>query len=143
MGIIKAICISEKKGDRKQPVPRAELRPDHGIVGDAHAGPWNRQVSLLPAESIEKMRRQVPDLADGDFAENFVIEGIDLTGVAIGDRFEAGRGVVLEVAQIGKECHDDCPIRQKTGDCIMPREGIFCRVVVGGVLQPRDEICRN
>lgn len=143
MGIIRAICVSERKGDRKQPVPSAELRVSHGIVGDAHAGPWNRQVSLLPVESIERMRRQIPDLADGDFAENLVIAGPDLAGVAIGDRFKAGRGVVLEVTQIGKECHEECPIRQKTGDCIMPREGIFCRVVAGGVLKPGDEICRN
>lgn len=143
MGIIRAICISETKGDRKRPVPSAELRAGHGIVGDAHAGPWNRQVSLLPAESIEKMRGAIPDLADGDFAENFVVEGLKLGAAAAGDRFLAGGKVVLEVTQIGKECHDECPIRRQTGDCIMPREGVFCRVVAGGRLQPGDQIRRE
>jgi MOSC domain-containing protein YiiM len=143
MGTIQAICISNEKGDRKDPVPSAELRTDYGIVGDAHAGPWHRQVSMLPAESIERMRRKIPDLADGDFAENLVVGGLDLGGVVVGDRFRAGSEVLLEVTQIGKECHDDCPIRQKTGDCIMPREGIFCRVVAGGILKTGDRISRD
>ena len=143
MGAIKAICISENKGEQKHPVPAAELRADHGIVGDAHAGTEHRQVSLLPAESIEKMRRLIPDLADGAFAENLVTTGVDLTGITIGDRLQAGAGVVLEVTQIGKECHDACVIGRKTGDCIMPREGVFCRVVAGGPLRPRDPIGRD
>jgi MOSC domain-containing protein YiiM len=143
VGTIKAICISKNKGDRKRPVESAELRADHGIVGDAHAGPWNRQVSLLTAESIEVMRRKIPELADGDFAENFVVSGLGLAEVNVGDRLLAGREVKLEVTQIGKECHDDCPIRRKTGDCIMPRQGIFCRVVAGGVLRPGDRISRE
>ena len=143
MGTIRAICISKKKGERKQPVRSAKLRAAHGIVGDAHAGAWGRQVSLLPDESIEKMRVVIPELADGDFAENIVTAGVDMAGVKIGDRFRAGAGVVLEVTQIGKECHEDCAIREKTGDCIMPREGIFCRVLVGGDLEPGDGIWLN
>ena len=143
MGTIKAICISEKKGERKRPVSSVELRPDHGIVGDAHAGRWPRQVSLLPAESIEKMRRRIPELSDGDFAENIVTTGVDLARIDIGDRLQAGGGVVLEVTQIGKVCHNTCAIQQQTGECIMPREGVFCRVVTGGALRPGDPIWRN
>lgn len=140
MGTIRAICISAAKGECKRPVQAAELRGEHGIVGDAHAGPWNRQVSLLPDESIEGMRRLIPDLADGDFAENVITVGVDLAGVAVGDRLRAGRQVILEVTQIGKECHEACAIREKTGDCIMPREGVFCRVIAGGMLAPGDSI---
>jgi MOSC domain-containing protein YiiM len=143
MGSVKAICISEKKGDKKLPIPSAKLRANHGIEGDAHAGPWGRQVSLLPDESIEKMRAVFPELADGDFAENIVTAGLDLKNVKIGDRFRAGGEIVLEVTQIGKECHEGCVIREKTGDCIMPREGIFCRVIEGGALEPGDGICRD
>lgn len=143
MGVIRAVCISDKKGEQKHSVSSAELRPDHGIVGDAHAGSWHRQVSLLAAESIERMRELIPDLADGAFAENLVTDGLDLTEVGIGDRFRAGGGVVLEVTQIGKECHDACAIGQKTGECIMPREGIFCRVLAGGRVRPGDPIWRE
>ena len=101
-------------------------------MGDAHAGDWPRQVSLLPAESIAKVRDLMPDLADGAFAENLVTSGLDLSAVAVGSRVAIGDEVVLEVTQIGKECHRGCAIRQITGDCIMPREGIFCKVVRGG-----------
>ena len=96
----------------------------------------------MPAESIEKVRRTIPELAHGDFAENIVTAGVDMVDVSIGDSFRAGREVVLEVTQIGKKCHNSCAIREKTGDCIMPREGIFCRVVEGGRLKPGDRICR-
>lgn len=136
MGTIKAICISKKKGERKRPVPSAVLRAGHGIVGDAHAGNWNRQVSLLPDESIEKMRRVISDLADGDFAENIVTSGVNMSAIRIGDKVMAGNGTILEVTQIGKECHENCAIRERTGDCIMPREGVFCRVIEGGELKP-------
>jgi MOSC domain-containing protein YiiM len=136
MGRIEAICISRAKGTVKETVPVAELRVDHGIVGDAHAGNWHRQVSLLPSESIAKVRDLLPDLADGAFAENLVTSGIDLGGVNVGDRVAIADGVVLEVTQIGKECHQGCAIRQITGDCIMPREGIFCRVLSGGRITP-------
>ena len=136
MGRIEAICVSPAKGTVKVTVDRAELRVEHGIVGDAHAGDWHRQVSLLPSESIAKVRAQMPELADGAFAENLVTSGIDLGGVRVGDRVAIGDGVQLEVTQIGKECHQGCAIRQITGDCIMPREGIFCRVLQGGPIAP-------
>ncbi len=136
MGRIEAICISREKGTVKKPVAEAELRVEHGIVGDAHAGDWPRQVSLLPRESIAKVRAMMPDLADGAFAENLVTSGMDLTRVRVGDMFAIGRDVLLEVTQIGKECHHGCAIRQITGDCIMPTEGIFCRVLSGGRIRP-------
>ena len=132
MGRIEAICISPQKGTVKESVPAAELRADHGIVGDAHAGNWHRQVSLLPGESIEKVRTMMPELADGAFAENLVTHGLDLGSVQVGDRIVIEDSVLMEVTQIGKECHHGCAIREITGDCIMPREGIFCRVLVGG-----------
>ncbi|MFH1844582.1 MAG: NTP transferase domain-containing protein [bacterium] len=140
MGRIEAVCISEQKGDRKSPVTSAEVRTDFGIVGDAHAGPWHRQVSLLPRESIDRVRALIPDLSDGAFAENIVTSGLDLGGIQVGDRFRTGGGVILEVTQIGKECHHGCAIREITGDCIMPREGVFCRVKTGGRLEPGDSI---
>jgi len=136
LGRIEAICISLEKGTVKEPVADAELRAGHGIVGDAHAGPWHRQVSLLPSESIARVRELMPDLADGAFAENLVTSGVDLAGVRVGDTVAIGDQVVLEVTQIGKECHQGCAIRQITGDCIMPREGIFCRVLSGGLIRP-------
>jgi len=132
MGRIEAICISHEKGTVKERIASAELRTEHGIVGDAHAGNWHRQVSLLPAESIVKVRDLMPELADGAFAENLVTSGLNLGAVAIGDRITIADNVVLEITQIGKECHHGCAIRQITGDCIMPREGIFCKVVHGG-----------
>ena len=132
MGRIKAICISREKGTVKERIASAELRAEHGIVGDAHAGNWHRQVSLLPAESIARVRDLMPELADGAFAENLVTSGLNLGVVAIGDRITIADNVVLEITQIGKDCHHGCAIRQITGDCIMPREGIFCKVVHGG-----------
>ncbi|MCP4571408.1 MAG: MOSC domain-containing protein [bacterium] len=132
MGRIEAICVSPAKGTVKTRVESAELRTEHGIVGDAHAGSWHRQVSLLPAESIAKVRDLMPDLADGAFAENLVTSGIALGQVTVGDRVRIGAEVELEITQIGKECHQGCAIRQITGDCIMPREGVFCRVLAGG-----------
>ena len=132
MGRIEAICISREKGTVKEPVTDAELWVGHGIVGDAHAGDWHRQVSLLPSESIAKVRTTMPDLADGAFAENLVISGMDLARARVGDKLAIGDDVLLEVTQIGKECHHGCTIRQITGDCIMPREGVFCQVLKGG-----------
>jgi MOSC domain-containing protein YiiM len=116
------------------------LREDHGIVGDAHAGPWHRQVSLLARESIDRVREVLPDLGDGDFAENVVTAGVDLPDLRIGDRLLLGGKSLLEVTQIGKECHEACAIRQAIGDCIMPREGIFCRVIEGGPLRAGDAV---
>ena len=138
-GTIEAICTSETKGVVKEPIEGAELRADHGLVGDAHAGPGHRQVSLLAAESIARVRAVMPDLADGAFAENLITRGLDLTSVTVGRRLRIGRAV-LEVTQIGKECHQGCAIRQITGDCIMPREGVFCRVLEGGTVLPGDGI---
>lgn len=140
MATIEAICISTKKGRVKKPVSRAEFRIDHGIVGDAHAGSWHRQISLLPLESIDRMREKIPNLADGAFAENLVTKGLDYSHVQIGTHLRLGEHILLEVTQIGKECHTSCAIRSLTGDCIMPREGVFCRVLRGGVLEPGETV---
>ena len=139
MGTIRAINISPKKGTVKVPVDQALLRVDHGIEGDAHAGTWHRQVSLLPHESIEAVRAQLPSLEDGAFAENIVTEGLSLADVQIGTQIRAG-DALLEVTQIGKKCHNGCVIREVTGDCIMPREGIFCRVLEGGSIEPGTDL---
>ncbi|MBT1076343.1 MOSC domain-containing protein [Geobacter grbiciae] len=134
-----AVCISENKGERKTPVASVELRENHGIVGDAHAGEWHRQVSLLAAESIEKMRKMGLDVDSGDFAENITTEGIDLPALPVGTRLAVGE-TLLEVTQIGKECHTRCAIYHQAGDCVMPKEGIFARVITGGVVKPGDPI---
>lgn len=138
MGRLEAICISEIRGTVKTPVAEAEFRAGHGIVGDAHAGDWHRQVSVLPAESIARMRDKMPELADGAFAENLIVSGLAAEAIALGDRITVGPAV-LEITQIGKECHQGCEIRRITGDCIMPREGLFCRVLTGGTVREGDE----
>jgi MOSC domain-containing protein YiiM len=130
-----AVCISRNKGERKTPVEQVELRENHGIVGDAHAGDWHRQVSLLAKESIAKMRALGLDVDNGDFAENMTTEGIDLVTLPIGARLQVGEAL-LEVTQIGKECHTRCAIYHQAGDCVMPKEGIFARVVRGGTIRP-------
>ena len=136
MGVIEALCVSTEKGVVKQAVGEIVLRSAWGIEGDAHAGDWHRQVSLLAGESIDRMREKIPDLDHGVFAENIVTRGIDMLSLAIGDRLLAGEGVVLEVTQVGKQCHNDgCAIQRATGDCIMPKEGIFCKVLHGGILR--------
>lgn len=136
MGIIEAVCISEKKGMIKKEVPEIFLKENWGIEGDAHAGNWHRQVSLLAAESIEQVKKKMPGLKHGVFAENIVCRGLELTALAIGDRLVIDGQVVLEVTQIGKECHNaGCAIKKATGDCIMPKEGIFTRVIHGGVVR--------
>ena len=137
---IHAISISEEKGVRKDNVTTAVLRPDHGIVSDAHAGEWHRQVSLLARESIDKMVQAGLDIGPGDFAENITTEGIDLTALPVGRRLRLGKDVLVEVTQIGKECHDRCAIYYEAGDCVMPREGIFVRVVSGGTINMGDAI---
>lgn len=138
-GKVLAVCISERKGTMKHPVSEAQLRAGHGIEGDAHAGPWHRQVSLLATESVEPMRAVLPELPAGAFAENILIEGLELKTLPIGTRLRVG-GALLEVTQIGKECHKDCAIRQQVGDCVMPREGIFARVLMGGAVRPGDPV---
>ena len=139
MAKVLAVCISEKKGERKKPVEAVTLREAHGIVGDAHAGDWHRQVSLLAQESIDKMRSLGLDVTAGDFAENITTSGIDLVALPIGSRLKIGE-TLLEVTQIGKECHTRCAIFYQAGDCVMPKEGIFTRVLHGGTVQPGDAI---
>ena len=134
-----SVNISEKKGTVKGPVPQIELRKNHGIVGDAHAGNWHRQVSLLAVESLEKMKEKIPSLKPGDFAENIMTEGISLHTLPIGTILTIGE-CELEVTQIGKECHKGCEIRNITGECIMPTEGIFAIVRKEGTIYPEDEI---
>lgn len=139
MGIITAICISEAKGIPKRAVPQAELKAGHGIVGDAHAGDWHRQVSLLSEEKIDAFRAAGAEVSDGAFGENIVVSGIDFRSLPVGARYKSG-DVLLEMTQIGKECHHGCIIFQTMGDCIMPREGVFCRVLQGGTLRVGDEM---
>ena len=139
MARVVAVCISENKGERKTPVDSVELHENHGIVGDAHAGDWHRQVSLLASESIDKMRALGLDVDSGDFAENITTSGIELVSLPIGTRLQIGE-TLLEVTQIGKECHTRCAIFYQAGDCVMPKEGIFARVITGGVIKPGDEV---
>ena len=138
-GTLVAISLSEHKGMRKGNVPSARLVEEHGVEGDAHAGPWHRQVSLLAAESIERMAALGLEVGPGDFAENLTTSGIDLLALVPGDRVCIGE-VELEITQIGKECHDRCAIYEQAGDCVMPREGIFARVLRGGTISIGDEI---
>ena len=134
-----AVCISRNKGERKTPVDLVEVRENHGIVGDAHAGDWHRQVSLLAQESIEKMQRMGLSVDAGDFAENITTSGIDLVSLPLGVRLQIGEAL-LEVTQIGKECHTRCAIYHQAGDCVMPKEGIFAKVLHGGIVKPDDAI---
>jgi len=137
---IVSIAVSRSKGTRKEPVGQAILVKEHGIQGDAHAGAWHRQVSFLAMESIEKAKAAGLSVGFGDFAENFATEGIDWVKVPVGERFELGESALVEITQIGKECHKRCAIFYQAGDCIMPREGVFARVIEGGVIRPGDEI---
>lgn len=138
-GRIRAVCISPEKGTAKQPVDSAVLVKDFGIENDAHAGKWHRQVSLLSYESVEAFNRSGAGVADGDFGENLLVEGIDLKALPVGTILKT-ETVTLRVTQIGKECHSGCAIRERTGDCIMPREGIFAEVLEGGKVRPGDGI---
>ena len=136
-----AVCQSEKKGTKKTPVAEVTIKEDYGVVGDAHADcTTHRQVSLLAIESIDKMQGKGLDLKPGDFAENITTQGIDLVTLPVGTVFNVGDEVILKMTQIGKECHAGCAIRKQVGDCIMPREGIFARVIRGGVIRPGDAI---
>jgi len=139
-GGIKAISVSQEKGTQKTNVPRAELKADFGIIGDAHSGNWHRQVSLLAFESIEKMIAKGVKVAPGNFAENITTEGIDLCALKIGSKLKLGAEVELEITQFGKKCHSRCEIFEQVGDCIMPREGIFARVVKAGAINVGDPI---
>ena len=140
MAEVTSVNISEKKGMRKHPVPYIDVRLRHGIVGDAHAGDWHRQISLLAEESVDTMRAACPiPLTDGIFAENINTVGIDLKRLPVGTRLRIGETEV-EVTQIGKECHSDCAIKQAVGKCVMPTEGIFAVVVREGTVRAGDEI---
>ena len=125
MAEVKAVCISERKGTMKHEVPEIHVKIKHGIEGDAHAGDWHRQISLLGTESVDKLRHILPDIPAGAFAENILTEGITLYKLPIGTKLRVGEAL-LEVTQIGKECHMDCAIRKQVGDCVMPREGKMC-----------------
>lgn len=139
---IVSIALSRKKGTRKTVVAEALVVEEHGLDGDAHAGDWHRQVSLLAAESIAAQQAAGLKVTFGDFAENFATEGIDWLSVPIGSRFSVGDSVVLEITQIGKECHKKCAIYYQAGNCIMPREGIFARVLHGGRVRVGDPIAQ-
>ena len=137
---VKAVCVSEKKGVVKKPVREIHVKPNHGIKNDAHAGEVHMQVSLLASESVNKLRRKMPNLEAGVFAENILTSGIILHELPVGTKLRVGKAL-LEITQIGKECHNEgCAIRQQTGDCVMPHEGIFAAVLEEGTIKSEDKI---
>jgi MOSC domain-containing protein YiiM len=135
-----SINTSKHKGTRKERINQIEVLKDHGLAGDAHAGPWHRQISFLASESIESARDTGLDVGSGDFAENITTAGVDWKQIPIGTRLQLGEHVIVEITQIGKECHKKCAIYYQAGDCIMPREGIFGRVIEGGLIRINDRI---
>ena len=139
MGKVMAVCISEKKGTQKRNVHEALFIEDFGLEKDAHAGKWNRQVSLLSYEKIQEFKEKGAPVEDGAFGENLIVSGIDFKKLPVGTRFQCG-DVVLEMTQIGKECHSGCEIYKIMGDCIMPREGVFAKVLRGGRIREGDEL---
>ena len=139
MAEVVSVNVSEKKGTVKREVPEIRLKLRHGILGDAHAGDWHRQISLLAEESVDKMRALLPDLQPGAFAENINTRGLELKTLPVGTRLRLGETVV-EVTQIGKQCHSDCEIKRLTGQCVMPTEGIFAVVVQEGTVRKGDPI---
>ncbi|WP_312105956.1 molybdopterin-binding protein [Lachnoclostridium sp.] len=139
MGKVKAICISERRGTSKHCIDKADLTKDWGIVGDAHGGNWHRQISLLSFDKIEDFRKKGAEIDFGAFGENLVVEGFDFRTLPVGTRFQSN-DVVLEMTQIGKECHTHCQIYHKMGDCIMPREGVFAKVVAEGTISVGDDM---
>jgi len=139
-GRIVAVSVSLKKGVKKTNILLGSLIENHGLENDAHAGDWHRQVSLLAIESIFKIREKGLDVNPGDFAENITTEGIKLWELPVGTRLKLGEDAMVEVTQIGKECHDRCAIYKQVGDCVMPREGIFVKVLKGGTVGPADGI---
>ena len=136
---IVSVNISKGKGECKTPIEEGELKPDVGLVGDAHAGPWHRMLSLLAVESIDTMRGKGAEINYGDFAENITTQGLILHTLPVGTRMTLG-DVEVEVTQIGKECHAGCAIREKIGDCVMPRQGIFVKVLNAGVVRAGDPV---
>lgn len=139
MGKVLAVCMSKEKGTPKSNVGQAELVAGHGLKGDAHAGDWHRQVSLLSHQKIEDFRAKGAVVEDGAFGENLIVEGIDFKSLPVGTILRCG-GVILEMTQIGKECHQHCQIYNRMGDCIMPREGVFAKVIHGGNIKTGDEM---
>ena len=137
---IVSIATSRKKGTRKKTISQADLKLDHGLEGDAHAGDWHRQVSLLASESIGHMRDLGLDVTFGDFAENIATEGIDWKTIPVGTQVRLGTDALVEITQIGKECHTKCAIYYKAGDCIMPKEGIFAKVLTEGTIKVGDPV---
>ena len=138
-GRVRAICISKERGTEKQAVPEGHFLVDFGIQGDAHAGNWHRQVSLLSYDKVEAFNQRGADVSDGAFGENLVVEGIDFASLPVGTRLCAGTAQ-LEMTQIGKECHSHCAIYKRMGECIMPREGVFARVIQEGIIRPGDDM---
>ena len=139
-GTLIAVCISEKKGQQKHPVDSVHLLPNHGIDGDAHAGKWHRQVSLLSQASVDRLQEKISTLLfPGAFAENILCDGLTLCELPVGTHLRIG-STICEITQIGKECHADCAIRQQAGDCVMPREGIFVKVLEEGFARPGNTI---
>lgn len=138
-GTVRAVCISPARGTEKRPVERAVLIANHGVEGDAHAGQWHRQVSLLSFDKVEEFNRRGGGVADGDFGENILVDGLDLSALPVGTTLAVG-AAVLRLSQIGKDCHSQCAIRKRVGDCIMPREGVFAEVLAGGEVRPGDVI---
>ena len=144
MAKVIAVCSSKTKGVRKENINCGILKTEYGLIDDAHADSgWHRQVSLLAMESIEKMRKMGYEVGPGDFAENITCEGIELMTLPIGTRLSVGKEVTLEISQIGKECHAGCAIFKQTGKCIMPKEGVFARVIKGGPIKTGDEISED
>ncbi len=139
-GRVVAVSVSLKKGVKKTNILQGSLIESYGLENDAHAGDWHRQLSLLAIESIAKIREKGLDVNPGDFAENITTEGIRIWDLPVGTRLKLGENAVVEVTQIGKECHDRCAIFKQVGDCVMPREGIFVKVLKGGVISPEDRI---
>jgi len=141
MALVVAVCKSKEKGTKKETIAEAILKEDYGLIGDAHADCCtHRQVSLLAIESIDKMRNLGFNVDPGDFAENLTTEGIDLVCLPVGTRLSIGEEIILEIAQIGKECHSGCAIFREVGKCIMPKEGVFAKVIRGGSVRARDQI---
>lgn len=137
---IVAIAVSKKKGTIKRTIKTAQLVKDHGIKDDAHAGKWHRQISFLAIESIEKAITKDFRPKFGDFAENIATKGIDWKNQPVGQKFKLGEHVLVEITQIGKECHQKCAVFYRTGDCIMPKEGVFAKVLEGGTIKTGDMI---
>lgn len=135
-----AVSISTQKGEKKTNITTGELQENFGLIGDAHADGSHRQLSLLALESIEKMRAAGVNVNPGDFAENITTQGIILHSLPIGTKLEIGGIILLELTQIGKECHSGCAIQKQVGKCVMPKEGVFCRILRGGTIKPGDDI---